>query len=148
MFFEYSGNIALWLLEFTKRSTFVIIKSYTFTTKAILTQKQFFHWEFFKKYFPLKCSLNVPWMPGTWQHLGNIQRIFLEYCLPAGKCVCLSTYLCTCRFACRNLRVETFYVHEINLANSRFVEFWFICSFSICLVTPISLLIVYIAMVE
>ena len=34
MFFEYSGNIALWLLEFSKRSTFVFVKSYIFNTKT------------------------------------------------------------------------------------------------------------------
>ena len=34
MFLEYSGNITLWSLEFAKRSTFVIIKSYPFNTKA------------------------------------------------------------------------------------------------------------------
>ena len=33
MFFEYSGNIALWLLELAKRSTFVFAKSYIFNTK-------------------------------------------------------------------------------------------------------------------
>ena len=31
---------------------------------TLLTQKQLFHWEFFKKHFSLKCSLNVPWIPG------------------------------------------------------------------------------------
>ena len=30
---------------------------------TLLTQKQLFHRELFKKSFPLKCSLNVPWMP-------------------------------------------------------------------------------------
>ena len=43
MFLQYSGNITSWLLEFAKRSTFVIIKTYT------LTQKQLFHRELFKK---------------------------------------------------------------------------------------------------
>ena len=33
MFFEYSGNIALWLLELAKRSIFVFAKSYIFNTK-------------------------------------------------------------------------------------------------------------------
>ena len=33
MLLEYSGNITSWLLEFAKRSTFFIIKSYTFNTK-------------------------------------------------------------------------------------------------------------------
>ena len=54
IFLECSGNITLWLLEFAKRSTFVIVKSY------ILIQKQLFHWKLFKNSFPLKCSLDVP----------------------------------------------------------------------------------------
>ena len=29
---------------------------------TLLTQKQVFHQELFKKSFRLKCSLNVPWM--------------------------------------------------------------------------------------
>ena len=29
---------------------------------TLLTQKQLFHQELLKKYFPLKCSLNVSWM--------------------------------------------------------------------------------------
>ena len=33
-----------------------------------LIQKQLFHREHFKKYFPLKCSLNVAWMSRTLQH--------------------------------------------------------------------------------
>ena len=31
----------------------------------LLTRKQLFHREFFKKCFPLKCSQSVPCMPGT-----------------------------------------------------------------------------------
>ena len=81
MFFEYSGNIALWLLEFAKRSTFFS------SNDTFLTQKQLFHREFVKKYFPSKCSLNVPWMSGTLQRWGNTQRIFSEYCVPAGSCL-------------------------------------------------------------
>ena len=34
---------------------------------TLLAQKQLFRPEFFKKYFPLKCSLIVPWTPGTLQ---------------------------------------------------------------------------------
>ena len=34
---------------------------------TVLTQKQLFDREFFEKYFPLTCSLNAPWMPGTLQ---------------------------------------------------------------------------------
>ena len=46
---------------------------------ALLTQKQFFHRELFKKSFPLKCSLNAPWMSRTLQQWGSTQRIFPEY---------------------------------------------------------------------
>ena len=41
MFFEYSGNTALWLLEFAKKSTFVIIKSYTLNTKTTFPSRIF-----------------------------------------------------------------------------------------------------------
>ena len=80
MFFEYSWNTALWLLEFAKRSTLFS------SNHLFLTQKSLFHWEFVKKYFPWKCSVNVPWMSGTLQRWGNAQRIFPEYCLLAGHC--------------------------------------------------------------
>ena len=50
---------------------------------TFLTHKQLFHREFIKNYFPLKCSLNVPWMSETLQRWGNTQRTFLEYCVPA-----------------------------------------------------------------
>ena len=56
MFLKYSGKITSWLLEFGKRSTLFIIKSYTFNTKELL------HREHFKNSFPLKCSLNFLWM--------------------------------------------------------------------------------------
>ena len=39
--FEYSGNITSWLLEFVKRSTFFVIKSYTFNTKTTFPSKNF-----------------------------------------------------------------------------------------------------------
>ena len=83
MFLEYSGNIILWLLEFAKRSTFVI--SYCYWSTSLLTQKQHFHRELLKKSFLLKCSLNVSWMSRTLQRWGNKQRIFPEYCVPAGQ---------------------------------------------------------------
>ena len=79
MFLEYFENITLWLLEFAKRSTFVIIKSWTFNTKKN------FHRRHFRNSFSIKCSLNVPWMSWTMQCWGNTQRIFLEYCVPAKK---------------------------------------------------------------
>ena len=34
---------------------------------TLLTQKELFHQEIFKKFFPLKCSLNVPWISQTLQ---------------------------------------------------------------------------------
>ena len=76
MSLEYSGNITSWLLEFAKRSTFDVIISYTL--------KRLFHRELFKKSFPLKCSLHVPWMSRTLQRWGNTQRVFPEYCLRPG----------------------------------------------------------------
>ena len=77
-FVECSSNITWWLLELAKRSTFAINKSYTFK------QKQLFYREFFKKSFPLRCSLNGPWMSRTSQHWGITQRIFQEHCVSAG----------------------------------------------------------------
>ena len=41
IFFEYYGNIALRLLEFAKRSTFVIVKSYSSSTETIFPMKIF-----------------------------------------------------------------------------------------------------------
>ena len=35
------------------------------SNRTLLIQKQLFHREFLKKYFPLTCSPNVPLMPGT-----------------------------------------------------------------------------------
>ena len=51
---------------------------------TLLMQKQFSHRELLKNYFPLKYSLNVPWMSKTLQLRGNTQQIFPEYCVPAG----------------------------------------------------------------
>ena len=59
-FVECSSNILETLLhdewDLTK-DQHLLLTNYT-----LLTQKQLFHWELFKKYFPLKCSLNLPWM--------------------------------------------------------------------------------------
>ena len=41
MLLEYSGNTTLLLLEFGKRSTFVIIKSYIFNTKTTFPLRNF-----------------------------------------------------------------------------------------------------------
>ena len=57
MFFVYSGNIALWLLEFAKRSSFVIVKSYTFNTKTNFSSSIFLKIFSFKMF--LKCSLDI-----------------------------------------------------------------------------------------
>ena len=74
MFLEYSGNITLWLLEFSKRLTsyiiYVIIKSYTFNTKAT------FPLRIFQKIFSFKV------FPKRWR---NTQRIFPEYYVPPGS---------------------------------------------------------------
>ena len=43
---------------------------------TLLTQIQLFYRELFKNFFPVKCSLNVPWMPGTLQRWGNILSEF------------------------------------------------------------------------
>ena len=51
---------------------------------TLLAQKLFFHLELFKKPFPLKCLLNVPWMFWTLQRSGKTQRIFSEYYIQAG----------------------------------------------------------------
>ena len=57
---------------------------------TLLMQKQFSHRELLKNYFPLKYSLNVPWMSKTLQLRGNTQQIFPEYCVPAGLYVSTS----------------------------------------------------------
>ena len=43
---------------------------------TLLTQKQLFDIQLFKKYFPLKYFLNVLWMSRTLQRWGKTQRIF------------------------------------------------------------------------
>ena len=57
---------------------------------TLLMQKQFSHRELLKNYFPLKYSLNVPWMSKTLQLRGKTQQIFPEYCVPAGLYVSTS----------------------------------------------------------
>ena len=59
----------------------------------LLTQKQLFHQELLKKSFPLDCSLNVPWISRTLQRWGNTQRIFPEYCNPAGQGLTSSKFI-------------------------------------------------------
>ena len=65
MFFEYFGNIALWLLDFAKRSTFVIVKSYTFNTNIIFSFKMF-----------SKSSLDDRKIVALREHWANIPGIF------------------------------------------------------------------------
>ena len=78
MFLEYSQTLLrnYWNLP---KDQHLLLSNHT-----LLTQKQLFHRELLKKSFPLKCSLNAPWMSRTLQHWGNTQRIFPEYCVPAG----------------------------------------------------------------
>ena len=61
------------LLEFAKRSTFVIIKSYTFNTKITFPPITFPKISSFKM-FP-KCSLDVPNIATLREHSANIPAI-------------------------------------------------------------------------
>ena len=80
MLLEYSGNITLRLLEFAKRSTFVIIKSYLFNTKATFSSR------LSKNLFPLKCSLNVLNIARLREHSPNISGILLVSCNAYESC--------------------------------------------------------------
>ena len=73
MFLEYPGNITSWLLEFSQRSTFVIIKSYTFNTKITFPQRTSKN-IFSLKMFP-KCSLDVLNIATLRKHIVNIPGI-------------------------------------------------------------------------
>ena len=64
-FAECFLNIDYWNLP---KDQHLLLSNDTF-----LTQKQLFHHEFFKKSFPLKCFLNVLWMPQTMQRWRNTQ---------------------------------------------------------------------------
>ena len=81
-FRECSWNIVATLLRdywnLSKDQNFLL------SNHTLLTQKQVFHRELFKKSVPLNCSLNVPWMSQTLHHWGSTQQIFLEYCVSAG----------------------------------------------------------------
>ena len=65
-FVEYSSNI----VEFAKRSTFFIIKSYTFNTKTTFLSRTF-EKIFSFKMFP-KCFLDVPNIGTLREHTSNI----------------------------------------------------------------------------
>ena len=73
MFLVYSGNITLLLLEFAKRSTFVIIKSYTFNTKKTFPMRTFQKISSFK-IFP-KCFLDAPNIAALRENSANAARI-------------------------------------------------------------------------
>ena len=73
MLLEYSGNITSRLLEYAKRSTFIIIKSYTFSTKTTFPSITF-QKHFFLKIFT-KCSLDVPHIARLREHSANIPGI-------------------------------------------------------------------------
>ena len=81
-FVECSSNILVTLLcdyWILAKDRHLLLSNHT-----LLTQKQIFSQKYFVLIFSLKCSLNVTWMLETLQRWGNTQRIFLEYCVPAG----------------------------------------------------------------
>ena len=69
MFFEYSGNITLRLLEFAKRSILLL------SNHALFTQKQLFHRKLLRNSFSLKCSLDVRTIATLREHSVNIPGI-------------------------------------------------------------------------
>ena len=74
IFVEYFGNIALWLLEFDRRSTFVfVVNSYIFNTKTTFPSR-ICEKIFSLKMFP-KCSLDVRNSATLWEHSANIPGI-------------------------------------------------------------------------
>ena len=64
-FVECSSNI----LESLLPDYWKLLKDHylSLSNHILLTQKQLFHQELKKKSFPLKCSLNVPWIFRTLQ---------------------------------------------------------------------------------
>ena len=92
---QYSRDILGILLKLTCFSNIleILLRDYwnlpkdqhlLLSNHTLLTQKKIFQWELSKKSLPLKCSLNVSWMSRTLEHLENIQRMLLEYCVSAG----------------------------------------------------------------
>ena len=73
MSLKYSGNVTSLLLEFAKRSRFVIIISYTFNTKTTFPLRTLIKIISFKVF--LECSLNVPKTAAHREHTVNIPRI-------------------------------------------------------------------------
>ena len=73
MFSEYSGNIALRLLEFGKISTFAMVKPYTFNTKDEFSSINFYKNIFFKMFS--KCSLDTRDIATLREHSANIPGI-------------------------------------------------------------------------
>ena len=115
-FMECSSNILETLLRdywHLPKDQYLLLPNHTF-----LTQKQLFHQECIKKSFPLKYSLNVPRMSWTLQLWGNTQRIFPEYCVPAGSLIWNIDNMLNKLFAPRLL------IGEINCL-VRFISFFF-----------------------
>ena len=108
MFLEYSGNITSWLLEFS-------IINLVLSNHTLLTQKQLFHRDLSKKSFPVKCSLNVPWISWTLQHWTNTQRIFREYSGPAKHALKRTTVDSSSSYAFDALEtvMKSFYVDDL-----------------------------------
>ena len=84
--------------------------------------------------------------PGCPEH-DNTQGTLSEY---SRNIACRPGNACTCRqiCACVDLRAGTYAWNHFSCtksthANFKFVESWFICSFSISLITPSGLLVVY-----
>ena len=48
------------------------------------SREKFLSKNFLNEFLRIFFHPNVSWMPGTLQRFGNTQRIFLEYCMPAG----------------------------------------------------------------
>ena len=120
MFFECSGNIALWLLELAKRSTFVIHKSYIFNAKTTFTSRIFF-----KKNSPLKCSLDTRKIATLREHSVNIPIILRAGWVIAISCFskCSTVYFWQgCDYASKSK-----YPRVLNS-----LEFWICLWFWIC----------------
>ena len=115
-FIECSSNILEKLLRDywnLPKDQYLLLSNHTF-----LTQTQLFHRELIKKSFPLKYSLNVPWMSRTLQLWGNTQQISPEYCVPAGSLIWNTVNMLNKLFSPR------FLIDEINCL-ARFVSFFF-----------------------
>ena len=114
-FIECSSNILEKLLRDywnLPKDQYLLLSNHTF-----LTQTQLFHRELIKKSFPLKYSLNVPWMSRTLQLWGNTQQISPEYCVPTGSLIWNTVNMLNKLFSPR------FLIGEINCL-VRFISFF------------------------